>query len=62
MYQGRIQPFRLSSSSLLFSSDIWRKKIITQKQPSGGSLKIFVKFFIDTCEEHCRLLAYNLKY
>ena len=26
LHQGRIQPFRLSSPSLLFSSDTWRKK------------------------------------
>ena len=39
--QGRIQPFRLSSSSFLFSSDTWRKNL-NLKQPCGGSLKTFV--------------------
>ena len=45
-----------------FLVEILGEKIIIWKQPSGGSLKIFPKFLIDTSEEeHCRLLACHMK-
>ena len=60
--QGWIQPFRLSSLAFLVSSYTWRKKIIIRKQPFGGFLKMFMKLFIDICEEEkCRLWVCYLK-
>ena len=63
LHRGRSSPSHWVSRVFCLVQIQWRKKIIIRNQPSGGSWKIFVEFFIDTCKKkHCRPLAYNFKY